>query len=130
MVRDLRIATASFALRMIQTGVAPRFEERFRGPEDVEWWLRLAQQHRVTTVPDVGYLVRSHGGPRHGNGPEARVEGLDLLLDRYTTYFDAHRRARAFSEEADRAGETAPREGPARAAFRNSLRAGPEARTA
>lgn len=109
---------------------APRFDERYRGSEDVEWWLRLALEHTVTTIPEVGYVYRSHPGPRHRNGLEARIEGLELLLGQYESYFDAHRRARAFQKK--QIGLAQLRLGNARlarAAFRDSLRARPEART-
>lgn len=111
--------------------IAPRFDERYRGSEDVEWWLRLAQQHRVTTVPEVGYVYRSHSGPRHRNGLEARVEGLQLLLDQYETYFDSHPRARAFQKKQIGLAQLSLGNARlARAAFRDSLRARPGARTA
>jgi glycosyltransferase involved in cell wall biosynthesis len=75
---------------------APRLDERFMASEDAEWWLRAAQQLLVATVPDVGYLVRRHYGPRHGNGLPARIEGTRLLLQVHPAYFATHRRARAF----------------------------------
>jgi glycosyltransferase involved in cell wall biosynthesis len=110
--------------------IAPRFDERYRGSEDVEWWLRLAQQQPVKTSPEVGYVWRSHGGPRHRNGLEARVEGLELLLEQYQSYFDSHRRALAFQKkQIGLAQLSLGNARPARAAFRDSLRARPEART-
>jgi glycosyltransferase involved in cell wall biosynthesis len=110
---------------------APRFDEEFRGSEDVEWWLRLAQEHLVTTVPEVGYLYRSHSGPRHRNGLEARIEGLELLLGRHKAYFDSHPRARAFQmKQIGLAQLGLGNAGLARKAFWASLRARPEARTA
>jgi glycosyltransferase involved in cell wall biosynthesis len=109
---------------------APRFDERYRGSEDVEWWLRLAQQHPVTTVPQVGYLYRSHDGPRHRNGLEARIDWLEMLLGQHESYFDLHRRARAFQKKQIGLAQLGLGNARlARAAFRDSLRARPETRT-
>lgn len=110
--------------------LAPRFDERFHGSEDVEWWLRLALEVPLTTVPEVGYYYRSHDGPRHRNGLEARVKGLELLLDEYAPYFDVHRRARAFQmKQIGLAQLGLGNERLARAAFRDSLRAHLQVRT-
>jgi glycosyltransferase involved in cell wall biosynthesis len=111
--------------------LTPRFDERFRGSEDVEWWLRIAGTLAVTTVPHVGYLYRSHAGPRHANGLRARIEGSLLLLRVHSSYFATHRRARSFQWRQIglahlRLGES----GPARAAFARSLVAKPQSRTA
>ena len=111
--------------------LAPRFDERFRGSEDVEWWLRLAQLAPVATVPRVGYLVRRHAGVRHTKGVGVRIRDRLRLLEMYPEYFDAHPRAAAFAWK--RVGLMAQREhdhGAARRAFARSLRLRPEIRAA
>jgi glycosyltransferase involved in cell wall biosynthesis len=111
--------------------LTPRFDERFLGSEDVEWWLRVAGTLAVTTVPQVGYLYRSHTGRRHANGLRARVEGTLRLLQLHSSYFATHPTARSFQWKQIglahlRLGECAS----ARAAFARSLVAKPESRTA
>jgi glycosyltransferase involved in cell wall biosynthesis len=108
----------------------PRFDETFAGCEDVDWWIRATRQLTVWTVPSVGYLVRSHDAPRHGNGTRARVAGSRRLLEIHAGYYDAHPRARAFRELrlallSGQAGEHQD----ATAAYLRSLRAHPEPRT-
>ncbi|MEX2459640.1 MAG: glycosyltransferase family 2 protein [Actinomycetota bacterium] len=77
--------------------LCPRFDERFRGSEDVEWWLRLAQLGSVATVPEPGYLFRLHPGPRHGKGTHVRIQDRLDIMDLHREYFDAHPRATAFA---------------------------------
>jgi hypothetical protein len=107
--------------------LCPRFEERFRGSEDVEWWLRLAQRGHVATVPESGYLFRLHPGPRHGKGTDVRIQDRLDIMEMHRDYFDAHPRARAFAWKriglmALGAGHSAL----ARRAFLRSLRLKPE----
>lgn len=71
-------------------------DETFRTCEDVEWWLRMAQAHRVTTVRVVGVRIRRHEGPRHLSGDGARLRDSLRLLAEHADYFASHRRARAF----------------------------------
>lgn len=68
----------------------------YRTCEDVEWWLRTAADVKVTTIPEVGYLVRRHDGPRHLSGMEQRRSDCGRLLEDHRSYFEAHPRAHAF----------------------------------
>lgn len=77
----------------------PRFDERYKAMEDVEWWLRLSRELDVVSVPSIGYLKRPHDGPRHGNGRPARAHGSRLFLEQYADYFRTHPRAKAFRLE-------------------------------
>jgi glycosyltransferase involved in cell wall biosynthesis len=78
--------------------LCPRLDERFAGCEDVDWYLRATRRLRVTTVPEVGYLLRTHDQPRGDDGAPARIAGSRLLLDVHHDYFRVHPRARAFRE--------------------------------
>jgi glycosyltransferase involved in cell wall biosynthesis len=72
------------------------FDERFRSCEDVEWWIRIAQQSQVSTVPKVGYLVRHHEGERYGHGLEQRSRDSVRLLHLHAEYFRSYPAAAAF----------------------------------
>ena len=111
--------------------IAPRFDPKYLACEDVDWWIRLSSSQRVTIVPAIGYLLRSHDGARGVHGRESRLRfSRQLLLD-HEDYYRTHRRARAYRlkriglRELARGDRTA-----ARQAFRESLRASPSARTA
>jgi glycosyltransferase involved in cell wall biosynthesis len=98
---------------------------------DVDWWIRMAQQHRVATEPEVGFLYRLHPGPRTATAPAARIKcGLQILED-HADYFAANPRAAGF--HWFRMGLTARRCGDrrlARQALWRSLRLRPNGRTA
>jgi glycosyltransferase involved in cell wall biosynthesis len=75
------------------------FDARWRGVEDIEWWLRIAARSPVATVEKVGYLFRLW---RDVSQEERRLEiqrrvdsNLELLAE-YAEYFRGHRRASAF----------------------------------
>ncbi len=72
------------------------FDERFEACQDLEWWLRLSEHHRVATVAEDGYLIRRHGGPRNRNGTDARAAATQLLLRVHADYFRTHPRSAAF----------------------------------
>jgi N-acetylmuramoyl-L-alanine amidase len=74
---------------------APRFDERWLAIEDVEWWWRLATEQPVCTVPEVGYLVRLHDGPRGRNTVDQRVAENLAFLDEQAAFFGTHRKAAA-----------------------------------
>lgn len=95
---------------------APPFDPRFRGSQDVDWWLRLAQDCRVATEPEVGLWYRKHKGERKGNSRSARVDGGLALLDKHADYFAGHPRAHAFRWK--RIAIMAGREGDRRLALR------------
>jgi glycosyltransferase involved in cell wall biosynthesis len=110
---------------------APRFDARYPAAEDVDWWLRAARELRVTTVPEVGFLYRSHAGPRAGTGSAERIVGMRRLLEEHASWFGTHPRAAAF--RLKRMGLTALDAGDRRLArdcFARALRVQPEARTA
>lgn len=75
--------------------VVPRFEERWLAIEDVVWWWRLADRAEVTTVSEVGYLVRLHEGERGRNPNAARVEENLRFLTEERAFFQANRTAAA-----------------------------------
>jgi glycosyltransferase involved in cell wall biosynthesis len=70
-----------------------RFDERFRGAEDVEWLLRLAGRAHFATVPRPGFVRANAGTAR----PDSllRLNGVKLLLEEHATYFAGHPRAAA-----------------------------------
>ncbi|MDX1621626.1 MAG: glycosyltransferase family 2 protein [Nitriliruptorales bacterium] len=98
------------------------FDERLRGAEDVEWWIRMSQHVDVTTVPRVGYLFRRHDGPRHRNDRLRRIQERKAVLDRHAEFFRTRPRSAAFQWK--RIGLMALQErrpDVARSAFRRSL---------
>jgi glycosyltransferase involved in cell wall biosynthesis len=132
-VRDcvLDAMTPHLGATSIERAVTPNFDERYPAGEDVEWWLRVAQQSAVTTTPVVGLLYRAHAGPRGSAGPDGRLRGASMLLEEYADWFALHPRAKAF--RLKRMGISALRVGDrqlARRCFAGSLRLRPEARTA
>ncbi|MGH2785234.1 MAG: glycosyltransferase family 2 protein [Actinomycetota bacterium] len=116
---------------MVARDVAPRFDERFAGSVDIEWWLRAAKGSAVATVPRVGVVYRLHDGPRNLNGTVERVRCQRMLLEMYADYFATHPRAAAFRwKRIGLMSGSIGRATDARAAFRRSLRLKPELRTA
>jgi glycosyltransferase involved in cell wall biosynthesis len=109
----------------IRRDLAPRFDERFKLSEDVEWWLRTSGAGEVRTVPRVGYLLRSHDGPRQTSRVDERLRSRLLLLDVHADYFAEHPKAASYHWK--RAGGMALVLGDlptARQAFSRSLRLG------
>jgi glycosyltransferase involved in cell wall biosynthesis len=107
------------------------FDDRFRCVEDTEWWVRLAQARRVTTVPEIGLLHRRHDEPRPGMELPARIRENVWILDLHASYFRKYARAAGFRWK--RIGLMAQRLGDhrlARRAFLQSLRRSPSPRTA
>jgi glycosyltransferase involved in cell wall biosynthesis len=88
--------TPSLGATAVRRDLPVRFDARWNAVEDVDWWLRVAQEHAVSTVPEIGYLVRRHDGPRWRNGPAVRARENLELLDAHADYFAAHPRAAAF----------------------------------
>ncbi len=110
---------------------APRFDERIRGVEDVEWWLRLAQLGPGAAVEMVGVLIRDHQELRAHSTLIERIAGREVMLEEHEAYFAQHPRSHAFqllrmSTTARQAGDL-PR---ARALARSSLRVRPSLRAA
>jgi glycosyltransferase involved in cell wall biosynthesis len=113
----------------IERAAAPPFDEHYGTSEDVEWWLRVAQQLRVATTTAVGLCYRVHDGPRERTAFDHR-DG-QRLLDEHADWFARHPRAKAFRMK--RMGLSALRVNDrrlARRCFAASLRLDPDARTA
>lgn len=93
----LRRFTPTLGATSILRGSCPPLDETYRGAEDVEWWIRLAEQGRVTTwVPERDFVYRQHGGDRSGNGLEVRIRCSEQLLVDHHDFYRQHRQARAF----------------------------------
>jgi glycosyltransferase involved in cell wall biosynthesis len=110
---------------------APRFDERYEASDDVEWWLRVAQDLRVATTPRVGLLYRVHPGARPRTGQRKRLENGFMMLDQHREWFARHPRAQAF--RLMRMGLAASKIGDRRMAVRllvQSFRFNPRFRTA
>ena len=73
----------------------PMFDVRYHAMEDLDWWIKVARELDVTTVAEVGYLIRQHREARNLNGPAPRIKFGQMLLREHRQYFDAHRRAAA-----------------------------------
>jgi glycosyltransferase involved in cell wall biosynthesis len=116
--------TPSLGATAVRRDTVVPFDERWQAVEDVEWWLRIAQRSAVTTVPEVGYLVRRHDGERHGNSLQARLRENEQLIEVHRDYLEAHPAALAYRWK--RVGLLALSVGDrrrARTAFVQSLRA-------
>ncbi len=73
------------------------FDVRYRALEDVEWWLRMAEQSSVDTIAALGCEIRRHGGARANQTDVAsRMQPNQQLLDERAAWFARHPRARAF----------------------------------
>lgn len=91
-------------------------DESFTASAEIDWWIRVAQQHPVATESEVGLLYRVHEGPRTTIGPAARVSSGMRMLEDHGSYFGGNRRAAAF--QWFRIGLTARRTGDRRLARR------------
>jgi glycosyltransferase involved in cell wall biosynthesis len=108
----------------VRRAVVPRFDERVRCCEDLDWWLRLAQIGPVTTTQTHGHLFRRHTGARYRKTAADRVEARTRILGWHEQYFAGHPAARSFQWK--RIGLYAVSAGDyrtARHAFARSLRA-------
>lgn len=79
----------------IRRDICPRFDQRFSVSDDVDWWLRLAQQQPFATVFADAYIYRHHAETEK-TGSSLRLADSLLLLETHREYFATHRRARAF----------------------------------
>ena len=110
---------------------ALRFNENYEASDDVEWWLRVAQDLEVATNPYVGLLYRVHAGPRSRTGQRNRIHDASMLFEQYDAWFKAHPQAKAF--RLKRLGLSALQVNDrslALKSFGGSLRLHPEPRTA
>jgi glycosyltransferase involved in cell wall biosynthesis len=115
----------------VRRSVTPRFDERVRCCEDIDWWLRLAHAAPVATTPGYGHLYRRHAGVRHRKTADDRVDARTLILDWHAGYFDAHPAARSFQwKRIGLYAVSAGRYRTARQAFTRSLRARAQPSTA
>jgi glycosyltransferase involved in cell wall biosynthesis len=111
---------------LLRREVVPRFDERFRCAEDLEWWIRASRGVTVDTVPKFGYLKRRHGDPSQTRRLMQRIDCRFFLMELYEEYFRSHPLAAA--RQWREIGEVAYGLGDyryARAAFRRSLRLNP-----
>jgi glycosyltransferase involved in cell wall biosynthesis len=110
---------------------APHFDVRYEASDDVEWWLRVAENLTVATTQRVGLLYRVHEGYRPRTGQKKRLDNGYMLLDEHRDFFDGHPRAKAF--RLMRMGLMAARSGERATAVKllaTSLRYDPKPRTA
>ncbi|MEX1257197.1 MAG: glycosyltransferase family 2 protein [Gemmatimonadota bacterium] len=77
----------------VRREVAVRFDERFRGGEDVDWLFRVAQIAEFTTVPRPGFVL-GNAGTYRADAPQ-RLEGLLLFMEVHAEYLASHPRAAA-----------------------------------
>jgi glycosyltransferase involved in cell wall biosynthesis len=115
----------------IERLVAPQFDQRYEASDDVEWWLRVAQELPVATNTEVCLLYRVHDAPRTRTSQRNRLNNAEMLLEQYDEWFRTHPRAKAF--RLKRMGLSALRVDDrrlARRCFTGSLRLRPEPRTA
>lgn len=111
--------------------LALEFDERWRAIEDVVWWLKMAEVAPVTTVPEIGYLVRHHRGPRGHNDMRSRLHENLSFLRAYREYLADHPRAAAHRlKRIGLMARSLDDRKTARTAFVRSLRARPRVRTA
>lgn len=103
------------------TNLVPRFDETFRACEDIEWWLRTARVAEFETVDSIGYLFRTHGEVRHGNGARHRIAERQKMLELHREWFAQHPRAASFQWR--RMGLTSLELGDRKAAIRSLSRA-------
>lgn len=112
----------------IRRTLALPFNEAFRAAEDVEWWLRVAKEAHVATIPQVGYLYRTRGGHPNEEATAQRLASSFLLMDVHKAYFERHPRAEAFRwKRIGLLAERVDKRSLARRAFLHSLRKAPTA---
>lgn len=68
----------------------PRFDERLRQSEDLDWAIRVLQS-RCAIIDKPGYIMRDHRGPRLTARTEELVANRALLLDIHRDYFSSRR---------------------------------------
>ncbi len=73
------------------------FDVRYRALEDVEWWLRMAEESSVDTIAALGCEIRRHEGTRaNQTDMGSRMTPNLQLLDERAAWFERHAQARAF----------------------------------
>jgi glycosyltransferase involved in cell wall biosynthesis len=89
-------ATPCLGATAIHRDAFEPFDPRWSAIEDVDWWRRVAQHARVTTVASHRYLIRRHDAARNGNSLGARIAENAEYLRVHEDWFDRHPAARAF----------------------------------
>lgn len=115
----------------VRRDMCPRFDERFRAVEDVEWWIRASGRCQVDVIRREGYVLRQHPGRLVSTDLRRSLGARLLLMEVQSGYFSDHPRAAAYHWK--RVGGTAAVLGEKRIAcdaFRRSMRAHPSVRTA
>ena len=74
----------------IRRSAAPLFDERYRGCEDWDWWLRLPTDLSVTVGFAPGWRSNDEGDERVHHGNAARIDGSKLLLHDHRAFFERH----------------------------------------
>jgi glycosyltransferase involved in cell wall biosynthesis len=131
-VRDtiLEDVTPHVGQMIVRRDLAPKFDERFAFKGDVDWWIRVTQQVRVSTVPQVGYVWRGHAGPRLSARIRDLAGGHLLLLQVHAEFFATRPDLAAYRWRRIGAGAYRLRDYRlARRAFGQALRLQPEVRT-
>lgn len=84
-------AENSLGKTTVSRELCPEFDTQFPAAEDHDWSIRLRQRHPVTAlVPTAHWLWRSHSSVRASHGMQARIIGLEMLLSKHASFFQAH----------------------------------------
>lgn len=94
--RILDSTTPSLGATALRRSAWRPFDADYRSCEDLVWWLDIARENPIATVPEQGLFVRRHDGPRDGYGTEQRIRDSYRLLEDRADYFHSHPRAAAF----------------------------------
>lgn len=90
--------TPQLGATTVRRDMCPSFDTSFRTAEDLDWWLRLSDRTElVHFLAHRDWLWRHHDGARHGIGADRRIVGRKQLMERHSSYFLTHRRARSFA---------------------------------
>ena len=93
----LDATTPSMGAVSLERARCVELNESYRACEDLDWWLRETSSVKVTTVPEVDYLVRRHEASEARKAESAvRAQFAYRLMDEHRDYFATHRRARSF----------------------------------
>jgi glycosyltransferase involved in cell wall biosynthesis len=78
--------------------MAPRFDERLRVGEDVDWWIRASGISRAERIRGVGYIRRLHDRPRVRSREDLDrdLRSTMLLLEKNAEFFAKHPGAAAY----------------------------------
>ena len=88
--------TPHLSATLVRRSVCPRFDERYVGAEDIEWWIRASAGRTVHRQPSAEVAWRRHGETGRPNGLRTRIDGSLLVMSEHADYFARHPRARSF----------------------------------